>query len=57
MTDLCILDRQKEGLKGVRAGDLLEIQKGVYGLCNVPLGCGVDVSDRCWFSWDLRKCG
>ena len=31
--------------------------KRVYGLCNVPLGCGVDVSDRCWFSWDLRKCG
>ena len=36
MTDLCILDRQKEGLKGVRAGDLLEIQKGAYGLCNAP---------------------
>ena len=26
----------REGLKGVHAGELLELKKGVYGLCNAP---------------------
>ena len=26
----------KEGLEGVREGEVLEMQKGVYGLCNAP---------------------
>ena len=26
----------KEGLKGVGSGDFMDMQKGVYGLCNAP---------------------
>ena len=32
--DFISIGHQKEGLRGVRYGDLLDMQKGVYGLCN-----------------------